>query len=297
MKWTIEKAYNQMNIRDYLQQICGISRRILISAKSEGGEILLNGKQETVRKLLHTGDLLEVNLPPEEVSKWLVPEAIDLSIIYEDEALLVINKPAGMATLPSPKHKSGTVANAVISYYEKIGNPNTFHVVTRLDRDTSGLILIAKDRLTHSLLAKSQKQFTIQRKYQAIVEGNMKQLSGTVNEPIGRKQGSIVEREVTPAGKDAITHYNVLFAWAKYSFVEITLETGRTHQIRVHFSHINHPLAGDDLYGGKLQVIKRQALHCHELVFPHPYTNELLAFRAELPDDMNKVIQEFKGNS
>lgn len=296
MKWTIEKAHNGMNIRDYLQQVRGLSRRILISAKSEGGEILLNGSQETVRKLLHAGDKLEVKLPPEEVSKWLVPESINLSIIYEDETLIVLNKPAGMATLPSPKHKSGTLANALIAYYKQIGNPNTVHVVTRLDRETSGLILIAKDRLTHSLLAKSQKQFAIHRKYQAIIEGSLEKWSGTISEPIGRKWDSIVEREVTEAGKKAITHYCVISSWKEYSLVEIALETGRTHQIRVHFSHINHPLAGDDLYGGKIEIINRQALHCHELTFQHPYTNELLAFRTELPEDMTRIIKKLKGS-
>ncbi len=294
MKWTIEKAHDGINIRDYLQQVRGLSRRILISAKSEDGVILLNGREETVRKLLHAGDKLEVKLPPEEVSKWLVPEAIDLSIIYEDEALVVLNKPAGMATLPSPKHKSGTMANALIAYYKQIGNPNTVHVVTRLDRETSGLILIAKDRMSHSLLARSQKQFAIQRKYQAIIAGSLEELSGTIRAPIGRKQDSIVEREVTEMGKEAITHYRIISSWEKYSLVEITLETGRTHQIRVHFSHINHPLAGDDLYEGKTEIINRQALHCHELTFQHPYTNELLSFRTELPEDMTRAIEKLK---
>lgn len=294
MKWTIEKEHDGINIRDYLQQVRGLSRRILISAKSEDGVILLNGREETVRKLLHAGDKLEVKLPPEEVSKWLVPEAIALSIIYEDEALVILNKPAGMATLPSPKHKSGTMANALIAYYKQIGNPNTVHVVTRLDRETSGLILIAKDRMSHSLLARSQKQFAIQRKYQAIIAGSLEELSGTIRAPIGRKQDSIVEREVTEMGKEAITHYRIISSWEKYSLVEITLETGRTHQIRVHFSHINHPLAGDDLYEGKTEIINRQALHCHELTFQHPYTNELLSFRTELPEDMTRAIEKLK---
>ena len=290
MKWTIEKEHDGMNIRDYLQEVRGLSRRILISAKSEEGQILVNGKKERVRKLLESEDELEVHLPPEQISEWLFPEKIKLSIIYEDEAIIVLNKPSGMATLPSPKHKSGTVANALLGYYQSIGNPNTVHVVTRLDRDTSGLILIAKERLSHSLLAKSQKQFGIKRKYQAIIEGELEKDKGTIDAPIGRKEGSIIEREVTSTGKVAITHFETLQKWQDYSLVKIELETGRTHQIRVHFSHINHPLAGDDLYGGKTDVIHRQALHCHELTFDHPYTNRTHTFTAELPEDLVGLV-------
>lgn len=291
MKWIVTKTEAGMNIRDYLQKVQGISRRILISAKSDEGAILLNGEKETVRKLLQAGDELEVKLPPEKISKWLFPEDIALSIVYEDEAVIVINKPAGVVTLPSPKYKSGTVANALLFHYERIGNPNTVHVVTRLDRETSGLILIAKDRLSHSILSKSQKQFTMKRKYKTILEGQLDNEKGTIDSPIGRKEGSIVEREVRTDGKEAITHFEVIQSWRNYSLVNVELETGRTHQIRVHFSHINHPLAGDDLYGGNKALIKRQALHCYKLSFEHPYTNEELTFQVELPTDMKQAVE------
>lgn len=292
MKWMINKREEGMNIRDYLQQVRGLSRRILISVKKETGGILLNGQEATVRKQLQAGDELAIKLPEEQVSKWLFPQDIALSIVYEDEAVIVINKPPGMATLPSPKYKSGTVANALLGHYEKTGNPNTIHVVTRLDRDTSGLILIAKDRLSHSLLAKSQKQFEIGRKYITIVHGRIEEERGKIDAPIGRKKDSIVERMVTSEGKRAVTHYEVLQRWQDHSLVEAELETGRTHQIRVHFSHINHPLIGDDLYGGKTDLLTYQALHCCELTFTHPYSNEVHVLRAEPPEAFLRVKEE-----
>lgn len=291
MKWKITNEAAGMSIRDFLQQVGGLSRRILIAAKSEEGEILLNGKHETVRKQIEAGDILEVALPPEPISKYLYPEQLGLSIIYEDEAVLVVNKRAGMPTLPSPKHKSGTLANGILAHYQSIGNPNTIHVVTRLDKDTSGLLLIAKDRLSHSLLAKSQQQFSISRKYQAIVEGIMETNQGKIDAPIGRKPDSIVEREVTQTGKPALSYYQVEKCLQNHTLVEVELATGRTHQIRVHFSHIGHPLAGDDLYGGTLHELNRQALHCHKLTFQHPFTNEVHTLHAELPNDMREVIQ------
>lgn len=296
MKWIIKDEEAGMLIRDFLQQVGGFSRRILIAAKSAEGNILLNGVKQTVRGQLQAGDILEVKLPPEPVSRWLFPEALELPIIYEDEAVLVINKPAGMPTLPSPKYKSGTVANGVLAHYEKIGNPHTIHVVTRLDKDTSGLLLLAKDRLSHSLLAKSQQQFTIKRKYLAIVEGEVAEAKGRIDAPIGRKPDSIVERMVTETGKPAVSYYTVKQQLDKHTLLEVELETGRTHQIRVHFSHIHHPLLGDDLYGGTIDILNRQALHCHEISFLHPFTRKLHTIHAGLPEDMEHVIKQLSNH-
>ncbi|MCG5105052.1 RluA family pseudouridine synthase [Oceanobacillus alkalisoli] len=296
MKWTIKNEQAGMLIRDFLQQVGGFSRRILIAAKSDEGNILLNEVRETVRAQLKAGDILEVQLPPEPVSKWLFPEQLDLTIEYEDEAVLVINKPPGMPTLPSPKYKSGTVANGVLAHYEKIGNPHTIHIVTRLDKDTSGLLLIAKDRLSHSLLAKSQQRFTINRKYMTIVEGHMDRKEGKIDAPIGRNPASIVERMVTDTGKRAVTHYKLKKRLAEHTLVEVELETGRTHQIRVHFSYLNHPLLGDDLYGGKKDSLNRQALHCHEIRFLHPFTGKALTVVTDLPEDMVKAMNQLSSD-
>ncbi|WP_010649975.1 RluA family pseudouridine synthase [Oceanobacillus massiliensis] len=221
-----------------------------------------------------------------------------MDIVYEDEAVIVINKPPGMATMPSPQHFTGTLANGLIAYYRSCGrNDSTVHVVTRLDANTSGLVLIAKDRYTHSLFSEAQKAAKINRKYMAVVEG-VPQTKGTIDAPIARKAGSIIEREVNDSGRRAVTHYKKLQELAGHSLVEVELETGRTHQIRVHFSNEGYPLAGDDLYGGTLQLMGRQALHCFDLNFRHPLTKRAIHLQVELPEDMKLLLQgiELKKN-
>lgn len=291
MKWTIENKYSQMMLRDYLLDVLQFSKRIVIRAKSEGGQILINGELKTVRYIIQTGDLLEVKLPPEKKSDFITIENIPLQIMYEDEFFLIINKEAGMPTIPSRLHTSGTIANALLYYYKKNNIPYTIHTVTRLDKDTSGLVLIAKHQYSHSLFSTMQRKNEINRKYIAIVHGNVDIKEGIINAPIGRKVDSIIERVVTDEGQEAITHYDVTEETANYTVVEVELVTGRTHQIRVHFSHIGHPLVGDDLYGGQKKLIDRQALHCSEIGFIHPFTNEEMTFRSKPPNEMMKLIE------
>ncbi|RDW18281.1 RNA pseudouridine synthase [Oceanobacillus arenosus] len=289
MNWVITKEHHGMIIRDFLQMNQAFSRRMLTTVKKDE-RILVNGTPQTVRFCLTEGDYLEVHLPKETIGDNMVPEEMELEIVYEDDALIVLNKPAGIATIPSRHHPTGTIANGVLAYYAKNKIPYTIHVVTRLDRDTSGLLLIAKDRYSHSLLSTSQKQGKVKRKYQAIVSGHLEQKNGTIDAPIERKEGSIIERAVIETGKRAVTHYSVLKEYVDASLVEMELETGRTHQIRVHLSHINHPLLGDDLYGGSIDRIKRQALHCVEVSCEHPFTKEIIRLRSTPPDDMLDII-------
>ncbi|PAV29177.1 RNA pseudouridine synthase [Virgibacillus profundi] len=293
MKWTILNKHNDMIVRDYLQEIHGFSRRLIKSVKFDGGDILVNGTGKTVRYALKTGDLLEVKFPPEVVANHMKPEKVDLPIIYEDDAIIVIDKPPQMATIPSLNHTAGTLANGLLGYYEKNDIPFTVHIVTRLDRDTSGLVLIAKHRYSHSLLSAMQKTGGLKRKYKAVIEGKLSKREGTIDAPIGRKAGSIIERTVIDTGKQAITNYKVIDERMNHSLIEIELETGRTHQIRVHFSYIGHPLAGDDLYGGSTDIITRQALHCYEISFEHPLTKKHLLFTSELPEDMEQLVSGF----
>ncbi|MFD1349440.1 RluA family pseudouridine synthase [Oceanobacillus caeni] len=289
MKWMIHSEHVGMTIRDYLKEYQRFSRRILIAVKLEG-KILINGIPQTVRYSLREGDLLEISFPKEQVGEYMVKEEMDLSIVYEDDSVIVVDKPAGIATIPSLHHPTGTVANGILGYYEKHNIPYTVHVVTRLDRDTSGLLLIAKHRYSHSLLSTAQKAGKIKRRYKALVEGDLKQDSGTIDAPIDRKEGSIIERTVKETGKRAVTHFKVEKRLPLHTLVNIQLETGRTHQIRVHFSHINHPLAGDDLYGGKTDYIKRHALHCYKLAFEHPFTKEYIQLESSLPGDMKELL-------
>lgn len=292
MKWTITNEYNGMIIREYLQKVHGFSRRLIKLVKFDGGEILVNETKESVKYTLKTGDVLKIKFPPEISGSHMKPEEMELWIIYEDDAIIIIDKPAGIATIPSLNHPAGTLANGLLGYYEKNNIPFTIHVVTRLDKDTSGLVLIAKHRYSHSLLAAFQKAGEVKRKYMAVAEGKLTKKIGTINAPIGRKPDSIIERTVTDAGKDAITHYKVIRESGGHSLLEVELETGRTHQIRVHFSFINHPLAGDNLYGGSAKHISRQALHCCEISFNHPITKERMTFHSAIPEDIKTFMDD-----
>lgn len=295
MKWMIEPEQEGMLIRDYLREVQGFSRNMIKVVKFEGGRIKVNGVPELVTFPMKTEDVLEVVFPKETVSANLQPETMPLCIVFEDEAMLLIEKPAGVAVMPSMNHRSGTLANGLTAYYQANGIPYTVHVVTRLDRDTSGLVLIAKHRLSHSLLAQAQKKGRIKRKYHAVMEGSVKEHAGTIKALIGRKTDSIIEREVREDGKTAITHYQVIEKSATHTLAEMVLETGRTHQIRVHASHLGYPLAGDDLYGGSLDIIQRQALHCIELEVEHPFTGEVMQFTSPLPVDMEQIFSDGAG--
>lgn len=290
MKWIIEDEYDGMLVREYLRTVRAFSRRILKAVKDEG-IILQNGESVTVRSVLKKGDTLEVNMPVESPGKNMTPHFIPLDIVFEDDDVLVINKPAGISTIPSRLHSERSLAHGILYYYREKGLPYTVHIVTRLDKDTSGLLLVAKHRFSHSLLSRDQKGKGVSRQYKALAEGYLKQKSGTIYAPIGRKETSIIEREVREDGQEAITHYEVIEELSGFSFVRIHLDTGRTHQIRVHFSHIGHPLLGDDLYGGSTRYMKRQALHCDRLSFVHPITREKMTFTIPLPEDMANVLQ------
>ncbi len=285
MKWKITSYDSRVTVRDYLLHVRLFSRRLLKVIKEEG-EIQLNGKPVTVRELLNTRDVLQVNFPEEKPSQVLVPMQHKLEKVYEDKFILMVRKESGMAVLPNPNDPiQTTLANAVMFDYQKRGLQKAIHIVTRLDRNTSGLVLIAKDRYTHHLL----QQTDIDRSYIAIVEGKLKQKQGVIDLPIDRKLPSIIERTVSKNGKRAITHFQVTEERADYSFIKVRLETGRTHQIRVHFSHLGHPLLGDDLYGGSRERLARQALHCQWVCFRHPFSRKIMQFYSHLPSDMKRL--------
>ncbi|WP_088103490.1 RluA family pseudouridine synthase [Halalkalibacter urbisdiaboli] len=291
LHWQVDESYAGNVLRSYLREEQQISKKALADIKFGGGTIKVNGKEATVRTILHTSDVVSITLPPEIPSDSIIPEDIPLTIVYEDEHVMVINKPPGMATIPSREHRTNTLANAVIGYFNREGISSTFHAVNRLDKDTSGLLVVAKHRLAHDRLSKIQKKGNLSRYYQTIVHGKLESQTFTIDAPIGRNEESIIEREVREDGKRAITHCEVVAEGEQVSFVSVKLETGRTHQIRVHFAYIGHPLCGDDLYGGERTFIKRHALHCHQVKFVHPFTGEVLHFQADLPDDMVKVLK------
>ena len=271
----------------------GISKRALTAIKFNGGEILVNGLERNVRHPLQAGDEIMIKFPHEQVSDGLIPQQGPLTIVFEDEALLILDKPAYMSTIPSREHKDGSIANFVAGHFSQCDIASTVHVVTRLDRDTSGLLCIAKHRHIHHLAGLMQREGAIHREYEAIVHGYVETQS--IIAPIGRKETSIIEREVREDGQHAHTDVSLLKQFTMddlpYSHIRLKLHTGRTHQIRVHMAHIGHPLVGDELYGGSRKLIARQALHCVKLQLTHPITGERLLFERKLPEDMRKIIK------
>jgi 23S rRNA pseudouridine1911/1915/1917 synthase len=271
----------------------GISKRTLTATKYDGGNISVNGIEQNVRHPLQSGDEVAIIFPPEQPSPGLLPESGKLTIIHEDETLIIINKPAGQSTIPSRDHPTGTMANIVAGKFAEERLPATVHVVTRLDRDTSGLICIAKNRHIHHLLSEQMTNSGFHRQYVAIVEGNVQKDRFSIVQPIGRKDGSIIERIVREDGQFARTDVEVLsrseIEGHHFTKVALILHTGRTHQIRVHMQWAGFPLHGDDLYGGNHGLIGRQALHCAMIGFLHPLTGEQLEFSCEMPLDMKHL--------
>ncbi|PLT33889.1 RluA family pseudouridine synthase [Bacillus sp. V5-8f] len=290
LHWVASERETGMLLREFLRQR-QISRRALAAIKFEGGLILVNGTEATVRYSLKDGDIVQLIFPLEEPSTGLIAEMIPLTIKYEDDFILVVSKPPFMNTIPSREHPAGSLANALAGYYRDKGLASTIHVVTRLDRDTSGLVLVAKHSHIHHLLSEQQKQGKVKRRYIAVAEGYIKEDSGRIEEPIGRKPTSIIEREVRADGQYACTLFEVAGRAKGYSVVRLQLLTGRTHQIRVHLSYFGFPLAGDDLYGGSTKDISRQALHCNSLKFCHPFLNKELVFEEPLPLDMHQLLE------
>mgnify|MGYP005829111137 CR=1 FL=1 len=289
LQWIVEEKDEGKVLKNFLvgQEI---SRAALTDIKFKGGGMFVNGDSVTVRHLLKTGDRLEVHFPPEKPSMGLTGEDLPLNVIYDDPYLLVVNKPAGMNTIPSREHPIGSLANGLIGYYQQVGIEATTHIITRLDRNTSGIVLIAKHRHVHHLMSKQQQMGHLQRVYEALVQGHIQELNGYIEVPIARKDTSIIEREVHPGGQYAYTSYRLIKLFDSFSHIELLLKTGRTHQIRVHMSYINHPLLGDTLYGGTAGKIRRQALHCREVQFIHPFTKQQMKFSVPLPGDIQDVL-------
>ncbi|WP_243298837.1 RluA family pseudouridine synthase [Bacillus litorisediminis] len=293
LRWIVQKSEEGQMLREFLFAK-EISRRTLTAIKFEGGKIEVNGKEVNVRYILKENDLVRIQFPTEIPSESLITKPIPLDIVYEDESVLVINKPAGILTIPSREQPTHAIANGLLHYYQAKQIESAVHIVTRLDRDTSGLLLVAKHRYIHYLLTLQQKEKTVKRKYEALVEGVLEQVNQIIVAPIGRKENSIIERKVTQEGQYAETQISLIKQYQDFAHIAVQLRTGRTHQIRVHLSYIGHPLFGDDLYGGSLKWMKRQALHCVELSFIHPVTGEVKKFHSELPADMKAILDNIK---
>ncbi|MBO8170463.1 MAG: RluA family pseudouridine synthase [Bacillaceae bacterium] len=283
----------ETTIKEFLRNRYHISRRTLTSLKKEGN-ILLNSKPVFVDHPLQQGDELMLIWPDEPVD-YIKPEPIPLDIRYEDDFLLIVNKPAGLPVHPTMGYREGTLAGGVLYYMNKKGLRRKFRPINRLDRNTSGMMMVAKNQWIHQQFSRERKKKRLKRKYLAIVHGKWgnRGETGTINRPIARKKDSIIEREVSEDGKEAVTHWRVVESEEAYSLMEFQLETGRTHQIRVHAADAGHPLAGDDLYGGDSAHIDRQALHAYFIQFVHPVSRNLTKVSCEMPSDMDQLWKRF----
>ena len=275
----------------------------------EGGRVTVNGKVAAKNYKLVGNESIEIEYPP-VASDNAIPEYIPIDVVYEDEDIIVVNKPSGMVVHPAPGNPSGTLVNALLwhckSTLSGIGGVVRPGIVHRIDKDTSGLLVVAKNDEAHLSLSAQIKKHDVSRIYYAIACGNVKNEEGTVNAPIGRnpndRKKMAVIKDPTKSSKDAITHYTVLERFNGFTFIRCKLETGRTHQIRVHMASIGHPLLGDEVYGGDKTkfgqatnaLISGQCLHAGELVLTHPKTGRVMRFEAPMPDNMTALIEKLR---
>ncbi|MGG3987876.1 RluA family pseudouridine synthase [Bacillus smithii] len=257
------------------------------------GRVTVNGATVKANYKCEADDRIVISVPEPEVLE-ITPENMDLDIYYEDRDVIVVNKPRGMVVHPAPGHLSGTLVNGLMAHCKDLSGINGVlrpGIVHRIDKDTSGLLMAAKNDYAHEKLSQQLSNKTVTRKYKAIVHGVIPHDVGTIDAPIGRDPKDRQKMAVVENGKHAVTHFRVLERFSQYSLIECELETGRTHQIRVHMKYIGHPLAGDPKYGPKKTLnIEGQALHAEVLGFIHPRTEEYLEFKAPLPDDFSRIL-------
>lgn len=279
---TISDEWSGKQIKSIMKNKLGFSSALITRQKRYEDGIMLGGARVNVTERVKEGDTLILNLR-DETSKNIVPVKMPLDIIYEDEDIIALNKPRNMPTHPSIRHFDDTLANGLMYYFRD--TDFTFRVVTRLDRDTSGIVLVAKNPLSAHLLCEKMREGKITKEYYAICHGAPKKSSGRIEAPIKRCNDSIITRCVSPDGKEAITDYVTEKEKDSLSLIRVKPITGRTHQIRVHLSHIGHPIYGDDMYGSPIKG-GRTLLHCGKVTFPHPSTDEMTSIVAPLPKDM-----------
>ncbi len=290
LEYTIFEAWAGQKISFILRHQLGVSAILLRLLRQTPDSILLDGAPVPFYACPTAGQRLTVHLPDDPPSD-IEPTQGELDICYEDAHIYVINKPAGLCVHPGPDHHNDTLGNYLAWLERTRGEARTFRPVNRLDRGTSGLLCVAKHSYAAERLRQSMSENLWQKSYLAVCEGVPSALSGTIDAPIGRLDGSVLMRQVREDGKPARTRYQVLSGYQHHTLVQLWPETGRTHQIRVHMAHIGHPLVGDFLYGTEQpDLITHTALHAYELSFPHPITGKMCSFSAPMPQDMQALI-------
>ena len=294
--WKIEsQRYDQLvwqckeenKLKSELLDKMNISVRMLCSIKKEKS-VTVNGKYVPMHTMVCGGDIIKIELPHE--SNEYEAQQMGIEVLYEDFDLLVVEKPFGMVVHPTRNHLENTMLNALKYYFDENGIKSKVRFVNRLDRDTSGILIVAKNAYAHSVLTKDTSMWEMHKKYIAVVEGKLDE-SGTIRLPIIKSEDGI-RRTVDENGQECVTHYRTIKSNERASFVELELETGRTHQIRVHMSAMGHPIFGDELYGGNMDFIERQALHCIELGFYSPRLEKEIRVKTKLHDDITELLMK-----
>lgn len=294
LEFEVDEKDHDIKLREYLRRVAQLSGR-LIKGAALSGRIEVNGKRAKLNHVLKKGDVVSFAVEKEE-SQNIEPQKMDLHIVYEDVDIIVVNKSPGMVVHPTKSYPTGTLANGLLYYFREKGENCIVRLVSRLDMDTSGLIIIAKNQFSHMALARDMQnsETEFEKSYMAVVHGNLEEKSGTIDMPIYRTTDDSIKRVVDERGQRSITHFEVVESFEQGDLLKLTLETGRTHQIRVHLSHLGHPIFGDNLYGieGEEELINRQALHAYRLSFPHPRTGEKITLETELPEDIKELIKK-----
>lgn len=291
VQYRVPEQAEGTSVERFLRRM-GVSHRVLVDLKNDPDGLTVAGAHIRTIDRLHAGDVLRLCLRETERSDTIPQADLPLRVVYEDEDLFVIDKPAGMAVHPSPQNRENTVANALAYRYAQAGEAFVFRAIGRLDKNTSGLLVTAKNALSACILTKAAAEKRLFREYLAVCTGELPE-RGTIDAPIGRVDGSVIAREVRTDGERAVTYFERLRYEAGYSLARVRLETGRTHQIRVHMKHIGHPLPGDFLYHPDFSRIGRHALHAAFLTVPQPITGEILRFSSPLPADMRAFFPDW----
>lgn len=294
MEFTWQNEGKQQTLKKFLAAR-GVSHRLMGKIRRQKGAVLVDGKKVPFGTVLHRNEQVTLVLPEEKPVIKIVASPKPIEVLYEDANWLLVAKPAGLTSVPGPSNREDTLVNRVKYYLERNGRKNVVpHIITRLDRYTSGVVLLAKHSFAQGLIDKQVSNHEFDKRYYAIVAGQIAKQHGLIEAPLKRKEGENFQI-VSPDGRQAVTEYWLKANLAGGSLVEVKLHTGRTHQIRVHFQSKGHPLLGDELYGGPLDMgIERQALHAYHLAFNDPFTNKRLVVEAPLPSDMKSVLAKLK---
>ena len=293
MEFLVDQKHDGVLLRSYLKGTCGVSSRLLTQLKKRPEGITVNGNHVTVRYILRAGDLLRVDVDDSVPQEAFPPVELPFTILYEDDDLLIVDKPPNMPTHPSAGHNGDTLANGLTWLFEQRGEPFVFRPVSRLDRNTSGIITLAKNQYAAGILCEAMKAHQIKKTYLAVTEGFPPKESDTVSTGTRRQKEFFVLREVCHVDDEGatltVTAYTVRKRYANHALVELHPLTGRTHQIRVHLAYLGCPIVGDDLYGRESELISRHALHATRVELNHPSTGEAMVFESPMPEDLQRL--------